>query len=150
MMEHIRKISEREFKGFTISKRRLKQVESIAMVRHAREERNQSIGYSSRPFILCGLPIRRREGLEYTRRNGQFFLSVVGHPRYGLPYGGYRAVQLEAGILGGKLYLGAYAQRLGATGLTFYDDEVIEFFSPHAAGKSAIFLMALGKSVKRG
>ena len=63
---------------------------------------------------------------------------------------GYRAVQLEAGILGGKLYLGAYAQRLGATGLTFYDDEVIEFFSPHAAGKSAIFLMALGKSVKRG
>ena len=62
---------------------------------------------------------------------------------------GYRAVQLEAGIICGKLYLAAYAQRLGATGLTFYDDEVIEFFSPHAAGKSAIFLMALGKSVKR-
>ncbi|MCZ6484813.1 MAG: hypothetical protein O6826_03860, partial [Acidobacteria bacterium] len=57
---------------------------------------------------------------------------------------GYRAVQLEAGILGGKLYLAAYAQRLGATGLTFYDDDVIEFFSPHAEGKSAIFLMALG------
>ena len=33
---------------------------------------------------------------------------------------GYRAVQLEAGILDGKLYLAAYAQRLGATGLTFY------------------------------
>jgi len=33
---------------------------------------------------------------------------------------GYRAVQLEAGILGGKLYLAAYAQRLGATGLTFF------------------------------
>ena len=62
---------------------------------------------------------------------------------------GYRAVQLEAGILGGKLYLGAYAQRLGATGLTFYDDEVTQFFSPHAAGKSAIFLVAIGKSVKR-
>ena len=62
---------------------------------------------------------------------------------------GYRAAQLESGILGGKLYLTAYAQRLGATGLTFYDDEVVEFFSPHAAGKSAIFLMALGKSVKR-
>jgi hypothetical protein len=30
-----------------------------------------------------------------------------------------RAVQLEAGILGTKLCLGAYAQRLGATGLTF-------------------------------
>ena len=61
---------------------------------------------------------------------------------------GYRAVQLEAGILGGKLYLAAYAQRLGATGLTFYDDDVTSFFTPHAAGKSAIFLLALGKSAK--
>jgi SagB-type dehydrogenase family enzyme len=62
---------------------------------------------------------------------------------------GYRAVQLEAGILGGKLYLGAYAQRLGATGLTFYDDEVTRFFSPHAEGKSAIFLVAVGNGVKQ-
>jgi SagB-type dehydrogenase family enzyme len=59
---------------------------------------------------------------------------------------GYRAVELEAGILGGKLYLAAYAQRLGATGLTFFDDDVTRFFSPHAAGKSAIFLLALGHS----
>ncbi len=59
---------------------------------------------------------------------------------------GYRAVQLEAGILGGKLYLAAYAQRLGATGLTFYDDDVAQFLSPHAGNKSAIFLMALGRS----
>ena len=62
---------------------------------------------------------------------------------------GYRAVQLEAGILGGKLYLAAYALRLGATGLTFYDDDVTQFFSPHAQGKSAIFLVALGKSAKQ-
>jgi SagB-type dehydrogenase family enzyme len=61
---------------------------------------------------------------------------------------GYRAVQLEAGILGGKLYLAAYAQRLGATGLTFYDDDVTRFFSPHADGKNAVFLVALGHSVK--
>jgi SagB-type dehydrogenase family enzyme len=61
---------------------------------------------------------------------------------------GYRAVQLEAGILGGKLYLAAYALRLGATGLTFYDDDVIRFFSPHAESKSAIFLVALGNSAK--
>ena len=62
---------------------------------------------------------------------------------------GYRALQLEAGLLGGRLYLSAYAQRLGATGLTFYDDEVTAFFSPHARGKSAIFLMALGKGRRR-
>jgi SagB-type dehydrogenase family enzyme len=61
---------------------------------------------------------------------------------------GYRAAQLEAGIIGGKLYLAAYAQRLGATGLTFYDDDVTLFFSPHAAGKSALFLVAVGNSVK--
>jgi SagB-type dehydrogenase family enzyme len=61
---------------------------------------------------------------------------------------GYRAVQLEAGVIGGKLYLSAYAQRLGATGLTFYDDDVSRFFSPHAEGKSAIFLIAVGESAK--
>jgi SagB-type dehydrogenase family enzyme len=41
---------------------------------------------------------------------------------------GYRAAQLEAGIRAGRLYLGAYACGFGATGLTFYDDEVRKFF----------------------
>jgi SagB-type dehydrogenase family enzyme len=59
---------------------------------------------------------------------------------------GYRAAQLEGGIIGGRLYLAAYALRFGATGLTFLDDEVTEFFSPHAKGKSVIFLTALGRA----
>ena len=46
--------------------------------------------------------------------------------------------------MGGRLYLAAYAQRFGATGLTFFDDEVIDFFSPHATGKRVMFLVALG------
>jgi SagB-type dehydrogenase family enzyme len=62
---------------------------------------------------------------------------------------GYRAAQLEAAIIGGKLYLAAYAQHLGATGLTFFDDDVTGFFSPHAAGKSVMFLTALGISARR-
>jgi len=62
---------------------------------------------------------------------------------------GYRAAQLEGGIIGGKLYLAAYALRLGATGLTFYDDEVTKFFSPHAAGKSVMFLTAVGHPARR-
>jgi SagB-type dehydrogenase family enzyme len=62
---------------------------------------------------------------------------------------GYRAAQLEASIMGGKLYLAAYAQRLGASGLTFFDNDVTEFFSPHARTKSVMFLIAIGKSVKR-
>jgi SagB-type dehydrogenase family enzyme len=61
---------------------------------------------------------------------------------------GYRAVQLEAGILSGKLYLAAYAQHVSATGLTFYDDDVIRFFSPHAHGKSVTMLVAIGKNAK--
>ena len=77
-----------------------------------------------------------------------FFLADL-HPilkRYGNR--GYRAVQLEAGTIGGRMYLATYAQRLGATGLTFFDDDVTQFFSPHARGKSAIFLLAMGKPLK--
>ena len=75
-----------------------------------------------------------------------FFLADLERilERYGNR--GYRAVQLEAGIIGGKLYLAAYAQKLGCSGLTFYDDDVVSFFSPHARGKSAVFLVALGRS----
>ncbi len=57
---------------------------------------------------------------------------------------GYRASQLEASITGGKLYLGSYAHGLGATGLTFYDDQVTDFFSPHAKGKSVMFMIVIG------
>ena len=61
---------------------------------------------------------------------------------------GYRASQLEASVTGGKLYLGSYAHGLGATGLTFYDDQVTDFFSPHAKGKSVMFMVVIGKKNK--
>ncbi|MEE8537262.1 MAG: SagB/ThcOx family dehydrogenase [Acidobacteriota bacterium] len=62
---------------------------------------------------------------------------------------GYRAVQLEGGILGGKAYLAAYALGFGATGLTFFDDDVTDFFSPDATGKSVMFLTAIGRPARR-
>jgi SagB-type dehydrogenase family enzyme len=62
---------------------------------------------------------------------------------------GYRTAQLEAAVGGGKTYLAAYALGLGASGLTFFDDDVTRFFSPHAAGKSVMFLMAVGVPVRR-
>jgi hypothetical protein len=62
---------------------------------------------------------------------------------------GYRLANLEAGLIGGRLYLGAYAQGFGASGLTFYDRAVVEFFSPHAAGRGALFVTALGRSRPR-
>ena len=69
---------------------------------------------------------------------------------------GYRAAQLEAGILGGRVYLAAHALGLGASGMTFYDEDVSEFFANDEAGtrtpdranpnprKSLMFLVALG------
>jgi len=61
---------------------------------------------------------------------------------------GYRAAQMEASLTAGRVYLAAYAQRLGATGLTFYDDAVIDFFSPQADGMSVMFLMTVGKKAR--
>jgi SagB-type dehydrogenase family enzyme len=61
---------------------------------------------------------------------------------------GYRVAQLDASIAGGKAYLASYALGLGATGLTFYDDAVTSFFSPHAADKETMFLIAIGKKEK--
>ncbi len=62
---------------------------------------------------------------------------------------GYRAAQMDASIAAGRMYLAAYALRLGATGLTFYDDLVTEFFGGSAQGKSAMFLVALGRRARR-
>jgi hypothetical protein len=78
-----------------------------------------------------------------------FFLADLGRALE--PWGnrGYRLVNLEAGLIGGRLYLGAYAQGFGATGLTFYDRAVVDFFSPAAAGREAIFVTALGRSRSR-
>ncbi|MFQ5997733.1 MAG: SagB/ThcOx family dehydrogenase, partial [Candidatus Bathyarchaeia archaeon] len=57
---------------------------------------------------------------------------------------GYRAAQFEAGVVAGKIYLCSYALRLGASGLTFFDDEVTQFFSPHAQDKSNMIVVAIG------
>jgi len=42
------------------------------------------------------------------------------------------------------MYLCAYALGIGASGITFYDDPVTEFFSPHAANKSNMLSVILG------
>jgi hypothetical protein len=46
---------------------------------------------------------------------------------------GYRAAQLEAGIAAGRLALAAFTLGAGATGLTFYDEAVTQFFATRAA-----------------
>jgi nitroreductase len=46
---------------------------------------------------------------------------------------GYRAAQLEGGVAAERLQLAAFALGVGATGLTFLDDDVSAFFSTRAA-----------------
>ncbi|HXF39394.1 MAG TPA: SagB/ThcOx family dehydrogenase [Blastocatellia bacterium] len=62
---------------------------------------------------------------------------------------GYRAAQMEAGIIGGKMYVASYALKRGATGLTFFDDDVTKFFSPHAANKDCMLVVSIGVPGKR-
>ena len=57
---------------------------------------------------------------------------------------GYRVCQFEAGVIAGKIYLAAYAQGIGASGSTFFDDAVTEFFSPHAKCKSTMIAIGIG------
>lgn len=67
----------------------------------------------------------------------------------GLGNRGYRAAQMNAGITAGRIYLAAHAQQCSATGLTFFDDAVTEFFSPHTRGKSVMFLIAVGRKTRQ-
>ena len=62
---------------------------------------------------------------------------------------GYRLAQLEGALHAGKLHLGTHALGLGAVGSTAFDDEVIEFFSPHAAGKDYAFVTVFGKRKRK-
>jgi len=75
-----------------------------------------------------------------------FFLADLESALGRLGNRGYRAAQLEAGVMGGNVYIAAHSLGLGATGMTFFDDAVTAFFSPHAAGKSLMFLVGLGRT----
>src|SRR5205809_452839 len=75
-----------------------------------------------------------------------FFLSPLDAVLAAFGERGYRLVNLEAGLAGGRAYLAAYALGFGASGLTFYDAEVVRFFLPRAAGADAIFVTALGRA----
>ena len=72
-----------------ISKQRRNQIDGIELIRLKRDERRQTLCFTSRPFVLCGLPVRALPTgqLLYERRNGKFVLQVAGHPNYGVPFG---------------------------------------------------------------
>jgi SagB-type dehydrogenase family enzyme len=78
-----------------------------------------------------------------------FFLAPLDALRARWGERAYRLANLDAGIAGGRAYLAAYAQGFGASGLTFYDQHVVEFFASASNGLDAIFVTALGRSVRQ-
>jgi SagB-type dehydrogenase family enzyme len=79
-----------------------------------------------------------------------YYLTALGPvlERYGNR--GYRLAQLECSLYAGRLHLATHALGLRAVGSTSLDDEVTEFFSPHAAGKSYMFVTVFGRRMPRG
>lgn len=96
MMESVGQLLARNQGDLLISKHKLRQAEGIALVQQRRENGQQNLAYSARPFILCGLPVRRPPPgqLIYERTNGSFVLQVTGHPDFGLPFGQDRLVPI--------------------------------------------------------
>ncbi len=119
-----------------VSKQKLRQAEDSCIVRLKREEGKQNVGFSSRPFVLCGLPVRkpRASQILYERRNGDFVLQITGHPNYGLPFGQDRIV---------PIYLATLAVRQQSQTIRFRTAaEMLETFGMHKGGKEYRRLVA--------
>lgn len=88
-------------KEIRISKHKLRQVESIHLIREQRENRNQQLAFHARPFVLCGLPLRRppKSQFVHVRHSGNFFLQITAHPDYGLPFGQDRLIPIWVATL---------------------------------------------------
>jgi hypothetical protein len=115
--------------ALVVSKYRLRQAQGIELVRLKREKGSQSLAFSSRPFVLCGLPLRRLPAgqLLYERRNGPFVLQVTGHPEFGVPFGQDRIV---------PIFLATLAVRQKSPIIRFHTAaEMLETFGMHKGGK---------------
>jgi hypothetical protein len=91
----------RRMPELVVSKQKLRQAEGISLVRSKREEGSQVLAFSARPFVMCGLPVRKPPTgqLLFERRNGAFLLQITGHPEFGLPYGQDRLVPIYLATL---------------------------------------------------
>ncbi len=112
-----------------VSKRKLRVAEACCQVRLKREEGNQNLGFSSRPFVLCGLPVKKPAATDllYERRNGNFVLQITGHPSFGLPWGQDRLI---------LIYLATLAVQQQNQTIRFRSaSEMLEAFALHKGGR---------------
>jgi hypothetical protein len=112
-----------------ITKQSLRKIEAVHLVREQRDGRRQDLAFNARPFVLCGLPLRRlpSDKLLYTRRNGKFFLQVLGHPQFGLPYGQDRLIPIWVATIAVRQR--SRVVRFGAA------SEILDFFRLFNDGK---------------
>jgi hypothetical protein len=124
-----------------VSKRKLREGEGIELVRSNREQGKQSLCFSSRPFVLCGLPLRPLPPgqLLYERRNGNFILQITGHPQFGVPYGQDRIV---------PIFLATLAVRQKSQTIRFRSaSEMLETFGMQKGGTEYRRLVAAFKRI---
>jgi hypothetical protein len=84
-----------------ITTRRAKQLQAFHLIRVQREQRKKEVAFNARPFVLCGISLRPlpKDQLAYKRRNGKFFLQIIGHPDFGLPFGQDRLIPIWVATL---------------------------------------------------
>ncbi len=124
------------FRDLVVSRQKLHRAERLELLRLQHQQGNQSLAFSSRPFVLCGLPIRcpPHGQLLYERRNGQFLLQVTGHPDFGLPFGQDRIV---------PIFLATLAVRQRSQTIRFKTAaEMLDTFGMHKGGKEYRRLVA--------
>jgi hypothetical protein len=114
----------------------MRKVQATECIRLNRQTAQQNLGFSSRPFVLCGLPVRRlpKDQLLYERHNGQFVLQLTGHPEFGLPFGQDRIV---------PIFLATLAVRQQSQTIRFRTAaEMLETFGMQKGGKEYRRLVA--------
>jgi hypothetical protein len=128
-MEDAGSVLRRTHGDLIVSKQKLEKIRGIEVVRMNREQGSQTLCFSSRPFVLCGLPVRRLPAnqLLYERRNGHFVLQLTGHPEFGVPFGQDRIV---------PIFLATLAVQQKSQVIRFRSaSEMLETFGMHKGGK---------------
>ena len=128
-MEQAGAVLRQTHRELIVSKRTLEKAKGVELVRIQREQEKQALCFCSRPFVLCGLPVRRlpKDQLLYQRRNGQFVLQITGHPDYGVPFGQDRIV---------PIFLATLAVQQKSPTIRFRSaGEMLQTFGMHKGGK---------------
>lgn len=125
----VRDLVRSETPELLLSMYRQRQLEHIDLIQADPERRGGRLGFTSRPFVLCGLPMRRppRGQFLFERRNGKFKLQLLGHPDFGLPFGQDRLI---------LIFLATLAVRQQSQTLRFRSGaEMLEMFGMQKGGK---------------